>query len=365
MIWTRYLTSLLLLTVAATLMACPGAEPRSARATDQAAGGLPHWSFAPEMIFPADRSLMRPEDGVALPDGRLIVADQAHGLRVILPDGSHRPFGRFAQAGYIHEPPHAAGGANGVTLEPAGTHILVSDVLRGRIYRVEILSEGTELLYQHSFGVNTARRDGRGGVWFSQSTRNTPANGEAELWRAVDVPVADGAVYFLPGASGSEAGTAVRVADSLYFANGIALDEQAGYLYLAETIGGRVLRFGMDVATGQLTDRTVSLEILGPDNLELDPQGRLWIAGALRNEIVVLDLESGVARSVFRVSTPRSEALVRDIERRLQEGTPWLHLHGPDLWEPAPGVITGLILSPDGGPVYVTGLGDALIRLER
>ena len=43
----------------------------------------PHWAFQPEMIFPADRSLTRAEDGVALEDGRLIVADQTHGLRLI------------------------------------------------------------------------------------------------------------------------------------------------------------------------------------------------------------------------------------------------------------------------------------------
>ena len=65
---------------------------------------FPHWSFTKEMIFPTDRSLLRPEDGVILPDGRLIVADQAHGLRLIHNDGVHRPFGRFAAAGYIHPP---------------------------------------------------------------------------------------------------------------------------------------------------------------------------------------------------------------------------------------------------------------------
>ena len=37
----------------------------------------------------------------------------------------------------------------------------------------------------------------------------------------------------------------------------------------------------------------------------------------------------------------------------------------PELWEPSPGMTTGIILPPDDGPVYVTGLGDALIRLKR
>lgn len=365
MMWTRRLNALLAITAAATLAACASARRDSAGATQKASEELRGWSFAPDMIFPADRSLMRPEDGVALPNGRLIVADQAHGLRLILANGSHRPFGRFAETGYVHQPPQNAGGANGVTLEPDGTHILVTDVFRGRIYRVDIASEATELLYQHAYGVNTARRDSRGGVWFTQSTRNTPENGEAELWRAVGAPVADGAVYYLPAARGGETRAAVRVVDSLYFANGLALDEQAGYLYVAETIAGRVLRFRMDVPSGRLTDRTVAAEAPGPDNIELDRSARLWIAVPIRNEIVVLDLNTGATRSVFRIATPRSEELALEGERRIKAGTSVLDLLRPDLWEPGPGAITGIILSPAGGPVYVSNLGNALIRLER
>jgi sugar lactone lactonase YvrE len=107
------------------LMAAGGGQ--SADAAD-AAETQSRWSFEPAMIFPADGSLMRPEDGVVLPDGRLVVADQAHGLRLVRPAGSSRPFGRFAEAGYVHRPPEITAGANGVTLELGGTHILVADV---------------------------------------------------------------------------------------------------------------------------------------------------------------------------------------------------------------------------------------------
>jgi len=34
------------------------------------------------------------------------------------------------------------------------------------------------------------------------------------------------------------------------------------------------------------------------------------------------------------------------------------------MWAPMPGLLTGIILTPGGGPVYVSGLGDALIRLD-
>jgi sugar lactone lactonase YvrE len=332
----------------------------------QAAVGELRWSFEPAMIFPADRSLQRPEDGVVLPDGRLVVADQAHGLRLVRPDGSSRPFGRFAEAGYVHRPPEITAGANGVTLEPGGEHILVADVYRGGIYRVEVATEETALLYQHAYGVNVARRDSRGGTWFSQSTRNAPEHGEAELMRALNAPVADGGVFYLPPVDAGKHRDAVLAAGGLYFANGIALDEQAGLLYVAELMAKRVLQFRMDTTAGELTDRSVLLETSGfPDNIEVDPAGRLWIAVPLHSEILVHDPMSSLTRSAFRITTPESEAVIRELDRRVAAGSPFLELLGPPLWEPGPGLITGMVLSPGDGPVYLTGLGNALIRLEQ
>ena len=321
-------------------------------------------SFSPEMIFPADLSLTRAEDGVALNDGRLIVADQVHGLRLVRVDGSSRPFGGFADAGYLHNPPEIVGGPNGVTLEPGGTHVLVSDVFRGGIYRVDIATEATERVYQHRYGVNSARRDRSGGIWFTQSTQNNPEHGEEELFRAVAVAIPDGALFYLPPLRAGERPAAVQLVEGLNFPNGIAMDETAGYLYVAETMVSRVLRFRLDVAAGQLAEQTVALEVDHPDNLELDSQNRLWIASPLRSEIVVFDPATETAESVFRISTPESEHLIETIDARLGEGAPWLDLMVPDLWEPAPGLITGMILSPDGGPIYLTGLGNALVRLR-
>jgi len=323
------------------------------------------WTFQKDMIFPADSSLQRAEDGVALTDGRLMVADQVDGLRLIDADGSSRPFGHFADAGYLHNPPEVAGGPNGVTLEPQGTHILVADVFRGGIYRVDVTTETTEKIYQHPYGVNMARRDSRGGIWFSQSTANHPDNGEVELFRAVEVPTPDGAVFYLPPADSGDGRHAIPVIEGLYFANGLVLDETAGYLYVSETMNSRLLRFRVDLPTGQVSDRTVALEVDHPDNLEFDDQGRLWIASPIRSEIVVFDPATGTAEPVFRIATPASEELVAAIETRTREGSGWLDLMVPALYEPGPGLITGMILTPGGGPVYLTGLSKSLIKLER
>ncbi|NDV61447.1 hypothetical protein G0Q06_03185 [Puniceicoccales bacterium CK1056] len=333
--------------------------------SDQDTTPLPHWTFSPEMVFPADQSLNRCEDGVVLADGRLIVTDQTSGLRLVNADGTSRPFGKFAEAGYVHNPPEVEGCVNGSSLTPDGRHMLVADVFRGGIYQVEIATEETERVYQHTFGVNTARLDSKGGIWFSQSTENLPNEGKMGLFRTVDVRKPDGAVFYVPPAGADGQREAVKVVDGLYFANGLALDEENGFLYVAECMGSKVLRLRIDVATGQVTEKTVATEINIPDNLELDGEGRLWIASPMLTGIFVYDPATGVTENVFRISSPESEALIEEANQRIADGTPWLDLMIPELWSPAPGLVTGMILSPDGGPVYVSNLGKALIRLER
>ena len=350
----------------AACQAPPEAEETSApdaEAPESSSPPPPSWTFEPAMIFPADRSLVRPEDGVVLADGRLIVADQEHGLRVFEGE-AHRPFGKFAEAGYQHSPPEIVGGPNGVTLEPGGTHILVSDVFRGGIYRVEVATEATERVYQHPFGVNMTRADSRGGLWFSQSTENRPEHGEEELFESVGIPNPDGALFYLPPASDGEEASPVKLAEGLLFANGLVLDEAEGLLYLSETMGNRVHRFEMDVVAGQVSGQTTALEIDHPDNIEMDRYGRLWIASPVQSEIVVFDPATGAQSSVFRISTPESEAQIELVEERLREGVSWVDLIAPPLFAPGPGPITGMVLSADGeGASYVTGLGDAIIKL--
>jgi sugar lactone lactonase YvrE len=326
---------------------------------------LPHFTFSPDMIFPADQSLNRPEDGVAFEDGSLIVTDQGTGLRLVNPDGTSRPFGKIAAAGYVHNPPDMEGCANGVTLNPAGTHLLVADVFRGGIYRVDIATEATEKIYQHTFGVNMAREDSHGGIWFSQSTRNRPEQNSAGLWDSVWVARSDGALCYLAPEKDGVEHKAVYLADDLVFANGLVIDEAKGVLYISESVGNRVLRFDVDVSAGTVSGRAVAVDVHVPDNLELDKEGRLWIACPLKTEIMVYDPASGAIESVFRISTPESEAIIEEFAARIAAGISWADLAGPALWSPAPGMMTGMILSPDEQTLYMTGIGKAIIRMER
>lgn len=358
------MNSSLAFTAAMLLTACSGAGRDSAREPDKAPGELPSWSFSSDMIFPADSSLARPEDGIMLPDGRLIVSDQVHGLRMVETDGSSAPFGDLAGAGYVHAPPDQSGGANGISLEPDGTHLLLADVHHGAIYRVDVESGQTELVYQHSYGVNTAVRDSTGAIWFTQSTANSPEGGEARLWAAVEDPMADGALLRLASEDGKLAETAEVIVDSLYYANGLAIDEQAGLLYLAETTGGRVLRYRVDLASGQVSERSVFADIAA-DNIELDGAGHLWAALPLDNALVTLNTETGESHTALQLQTPAQEAQSAEFGRRGDAGISRMELITPDLWAPLPGIVTGLILSPAGEPIYITGLGEALVRLPR
>jgi sugar lactone lactonase YvrE len=323
------------------------------------------WSYDSTLVFPRDGSLIRPEDGVALPDGRLLVTDQVSGLRMVAPDGSSQPFGTMAAAGYAHQPPARSGGANGVTLEPDGTHLLVADVFGAAIYRVEVATGAAVKLYQHRYGINTAIRDSRGNLWFTQSAHNTPEEGEARLWAAVDLPKPEGALYRLELRNDRPAGEAKLMVDSLFFANGVAIDERAGQLYVAETVGGRVWRFRVDLATGALTERTIAVDSTAVDNLEFDDAGRLWMALPLANEVQVLDPATGSRQTVFRSQTPEQQRIVNEFTRRGQAGQSRMELFTPAVWAPLPGPITGMILGRGNAPVYLTGLGNALLKLTR
>ena len=80
---------------------------------------------------------------------------------------------------------------------------------------------------------------------------------------------------------------------------------------------------------------------------------------------MVINPDSGDVRPVFTPTPDITRDMETEITRRLAAGEPLLPLLGPDLHGPMPGALTGVILSPNHGPVYVSNLGDALVRLER
>jgi sugar lactone lactonase YvrE len=203
--------------------------------SEKSAEQLPYLTFQKENLFPGDSSLLRPEDGVALADGRVIVADQAKGLRLIEKDGSNRPFGKFTDVGFVYNQPDTIAAPNGLFLEHDKQHLLMCDYRNGKIYRINIASEKVELVYDHHFGVNAIYRDKTGAIWFTQSYRKT------------DTVANSGAIFRMADINS----VPTMIADSLYFANGITMDQDEKTLFVAESFMNRVLSFDVDITTSK------------------------------------------------------------------------------------------------------------------
>jgi sugar lactone lactonase YvrE/ketosteroid isomerase-like protein len=316
-------------------------------------------------MFPADRSLTHAEDGVVLADGRLLVGDWDHGLVTLDPDGTKRPFGDFAAAGFRTKPDPRWNSPNGISWEPDARHVLVADITGGHIYRVDTETEAVERIYDHPFGVNAVVRDPSGAIWFTQSTQNVAGEGsEARMFAAADKPLGDGSVWRIaPDEVGKADPRAVMVVEGLDFANGIVFDTARGRLYVNEIVASRILSFAVDPMSGALSDRQVLATLPTPDNIELDTNGDLWVASPFANAVYKVDPDTGDRQTIFAPTPEASARIVSETYRRLKAGEPLLPLLGPDVWGPMPGLLTGVILAPDG-TVYVSGLGNALVKLE-
>lgn len=322
-------------------------------------------TFADGSLFPEGRTLNRPESGVVLTDGTVVVVDQVNGLTAIAPDGTISAFGSFAAAGFTHAPPENPSGPNGVTFEPDGRHLLTADVFTGSLWRTDTETGTTEKIYQHPFGINYAHRDSTGAIWFTQSTENAPPGSDVRLFGALDAPMTDGKLFRIPTATGAAPLPAPQeVLTGLQFANGFAIDGARGKLFIAETVAGHIVSYKVDLATGVLTDRAVLASVVSPDNVEPGPDGALWVASPMTNQVLAINPDTGEARVAFSAQTEAGAAVIAEYARRGEAGEPRAELLGPDVWSPMPGLVTGVIHTPGGGPVYVSGLGDALLKIE-
>lgn len=318
---------------------------------------LPYFTYHKENVFPGDGSLLRAEDGVALEDGRIIVVDQAKGLRLIEKDGSNRPFGNFADAGFVHNPPKKIPGPNGLVLEHDGQHILMSDVGDGKIYRTNVATEEVEMIYDHPYGVNTIYRDKTGTLWFSQSAESTNLS---EMFQAANLPVPTGAVFRMDNLKSSP----VKILDSLYFSNGITMDKDEKHLFVAETMMDRVHKLEIDITTGETKYIGVAANVGAPDNILIDQEGRLMVASPLYNQIILVDFKNHSQHVVFDGSTKDNLKQTNEWNRRSHLGLERLELLSPNLTNPLPGLLTGMFFSNDGKTLYITNLGNDLLKYD-
>ena len=214
--------------------------------------------------------ILRPEGVMALDDGTILASDAQGRCAMIKPNGETGFFGSVG------------GTPNGICIDREG-NCIIANIGNGQVQSLSPDGNHTVLMTQAG-GKSIARPnfpfvDSRDRLWVSNST-------DRETGEALLNPAPDGCIVML------ENGSARIVAKDVYFANGIAIDQEEEYLYVAETTKKNVLRFRI-AEDGFLHDRAVYgppvLDPWGlPDGIAFDEAGNLWITFPRSNAIAYI-----------------------------------------------------------------------------
>lgn len=244
--------------------------------------------------------LVRPESVLARPDGTLLISDGRGGVTRIAPNGEQQFIGGLG------------GEPNGLALADDGS-IFVANIGTGTIQKLHSDGRVEEFLTEVDgvklTSANYVFLDSKNRIWASFSTR------ESQWWPAVAHPRPDGYIVLV-----DEKGARI-VRDDIYFTNEIRLDAREEYLYVAETMKSRMLRFRVQ-PDGSLTDK----EIVGPDGLGIgavvdgfafDAEGNIWVTTVLRNGVGIITPD-GDYHVVFEEA---NESLLATFEEKVANGT--------------------------------------------
>ncbi len=235
--------------------------------------------------------LARPESVLAEKDGTLWISDQRGVMTRRDPDGTQTTLGNIG-----HEP-------NGLAMDSKG-NFYNANIGDGKIYKVardgtaEVILE--ELDGQPLGAANFVFVDSQDRLWISISTR------EPIWFIACAAPRPDGYIILI-----DENGPRI-VGDGIYFPNEIRLDADEKYLYVAETMKARMLRYPVN-PDGTLGEQ----EVFGPDALAeggyvdgfaLDEEGNVWVTTILRNGLMIITADGQHAHTVFEDIRPEAIA---------------------------------------------------------
>lgn len=144
---------------------------------------------------------------------------------------------------------------------------------------VEIFDVGADgaLLHRRTADLGPATRPndvlgvGPDAFYVTNESRLPAGSAQEALAAMLDTDRSGGVVYV-------DASGARDVASGFGFANSLALSPDGATLYVTDTIGRRVMVYGRDAATGALTPRPAIFVGTGVDNIDVEPDGRIWIA---------------------------------------------------------------------------------------
>lgn len=283
--------------------------------------------------------LYGPEGIVLTPDGSAYVGEHDGRIRRIKPDGAVE---EFADLKTFPEDPGASLGAIGIAMDGAGDiYAATLTAFGGAVLKVIGPGKpdaGKVSMYRH--GINSANF--------------VLIDIEGETMYASDSSMSDGGVYRFDMSDESLVGAAADPETELLgtysYANGLALGPDKKYLYVAETLAGRVSR--IDLTT---KDSEVFIDIGGwADGLALDEErGLLWVCDNKGGRIVAVDFSGKVVGDVRLVGKEEQCApaclAFRDADTIVYT----------DLWKPS--ILSVLLKRPKyHSYVYQVSVGEAL-----
>jgi sugar lactone lactonase YvrE len=204
--------------------------------------------------------LLRPEGVMALNDGSLFTADARGRCSRIEKDGCTSFFGSVG------------GVPNGICIDRDG-NCIIANIGNGEVQRLSPDGHHTVLMTEADGKLmptpNFPFVDSRGRLWVSNSTSNPNVD------EALQKPVPDGSMVLIEGVKPH------IVAEGICFANGVALDGAEDFLYVAETMKRRILRYPIRPNGSLGGSETYGPEFLGikgfPDGIAFDEAGNLWV----------------------------------------------------------------------------------------
>jgi sugar lactone lactonase YvrE len=206
------------------------------------------------------QGIVRPEGVMSLDDGSLYAADGRGQCAKIDPEGRVLFFG------------DVGGVPNGICIDTHG-NCIIANIGNGQVQ--SLAPDGShEVLLTEAEGKkmpapNFPYIDSKERLWVSNSTEKEDINA------ALQNPRPDGCVVML------EKGRAKIMTEGIFFANGLTLDREEEYLYVAETMQRDILRYSV-TPDGVLGEAEIygpkPLGELGfPDGIAFDEAANLWI----------------------------------------------------------------------------------------
>lgn len=205
----------------------------------------------------------------------------------------------------------------------ADGRLLVTSVSRGLVYEVSLDGNAPAVYCETGGGPNGLAADAEGAVWVAQNGGATVASRSARPARAglqrisggaaEDVVTAgcnapndlvqgpDGRIWFTDPFGPADprdgqvraydiaSGTVTTMLDEIEYPNGIAFDQGGDHLYVAETRTSQILRCawnGSRLGPGEVFAR---LRVGRPDGMAFDVTGRLYVAAAGSDQVLVFD----------------------------------------------------------------------------